>query len=141
MLVGARVGFYQALRCFLLVCDARGQLPRRGPDPGVVELGLDANHVALLLVLSAEDIELRLAERTVGGFISIGFGWDISAVANSRLGIDRICSTGQLESFKGRGERIRATYRVVVSCWPLIQSDVVLQFARLLQDGRIRERA
>lgn len=31
--------------------------------PGVVELGLDADHVALLLVLNAEDVELSGAER------------------------------------------------------------------------------
>lgn len=34
--------------------------------PGVVELGLDANHVTLLLVLDSEDVELSGAERPNG---------------------------------------------------------------------------
>lgn len=35
----------------------------RGTHPGVVELGLDADHLAFLLVLRAEDVELIVVER------------------------------------------------------------------------------
>lgn len=44
-----------------------------GSYPGVVELGLDADHVALLLILGAEDVELGGVEgpRTC---VLVGFG-------------------------------------------------------------------